>query len=1200
MNVSIKQRICGSFMMLVFLFIANGIASFITLNNNRKLSEYVAAVSNPSLQCLEDFKDLLIASKMYTTNRVFLRSSQADIDSLKHLNTIIYPRLKVTLNQLSAKWYNKDMRDSLNKIYNGFEQLIAVEQRTMLSLQKFDDYNDPSAKLQVEILVKEEFLPRTSSLINALSGITLYELKLRNQKNKELEKSFNNLKIVISVFALAIVLIGIFLSLYMTRIIINPINKIRDILNDLGKGAIRKVHHKISKNEIGEMVRSVNNLSEKLRVTAAFATEVGNKNFNSFFEPLSSQDTLGLALITMRDSIKLSDTKLNDAQHIAHIGSWERDIKTDKLTFSDEMFNIFDIDRKSFDFKFQSILNLIHSDDKEFVMGMRKKNLQSVPEPYDCRIITSKGTVKNIFINTKVIADKNGEVEKTFGVVQDITERKRNEEKLAEEKELFRLVIEKIPDQIYLKDAESRFILCNMPVANIAGCKSPVEMIGKSDFDFVPDDLAKQFFKEEKAIIQTGISLINHEQSLTDKVTGESRWYLSTKFPLKNNAGNVIGLIGINRDITERKIAEKQLEDANRELNILFNSIDEIFFSVNMITSKVIQISPTCEKIYGYEQVEFMNNHRLWFDLIFPDDRHIVSNEDEIMQRGQQVSNEYRIVRKDKSIRWVETRITPTLDENKILIRVDGVTRDITERKNVEQALKESESFNKGVLASLSSHIAVINANGLVVAVNKAWEDFSKANGETRLSRTSKGSNYFDVCGKAVSEGDELARHALNGVTSVLKKEISMFELEYPCHSHNEQRWFMLRVVNFESDSPKAVLTHQDITGRKKAEAQLKKSEEQYRQIVETAEEGILLGDENNRIIFVNKKMAEILEYTAEEMVGKKDKYFMHDKEFDFALQIADEAKQRIKATYEVKFITKSGTHVWAYISSNPVFSEEGIYKGSLAMVTDITKRKLDDELLQKSQHNLEANNRELERKNKELEQFAYVASHDLQEPLRTTISFVKIFKQQYFGKIDAKSDKYLTYITQASDRMRVLIKDLLDFSRIGNNKNEEQVDCNIILQDVTADIGKAINESGAEIKAEYLPVVSGYATELKQLFQNLIINAIKFRKKDIPPKISITAHQKNDYWRFAFTDNGIGIDQQHNERIFIIFQRLHTRTEYQGSGIGLSHCKKIVELHHGKIWVESTPNKGSTFYFTIHSPKEKINEPKIKLHNVN
>jgi light-regulated signal transduction histidine kinase (bacteriophytochrome) len=165
---------------------------------------------------------------------------------------------------------------------------------------------------------------------------------------------------------------------------------------------------------------------------------------------------------------------------------------------------------------------------------------------------------------------------------------------------------------------------------------------------------------------------------------------------------------------------------------------------------------------------------------------------------------------------------------------------------------------------------------------------------------------------------------------------------------------------------------------------------------------------------------------------------------------------------------------------------------------------------------------------------------------------------------------------------MRVLITDLLEYSRIGKKKELKEIDCNLLLEDVLADLGTAIDEAGAKIKTESLPVLNGYSTELKLLFQNLIINAVKFRKKHADPEISIMAEKTGEYWKFSVSDNGIGMEQQHSEKIFIIFQRLHTRTEYPGSGIGLSHCKKIAELHKGRIWVESLPGLGSTFHFTI------------------
>lgn len=225
----------------------------------------------------------------------------------------------------------------------------------------------------------------------------------------------------------------------------------------------------------------------------------------------------------------------------------------------------------------------------------------------------------------------------------------------------------------------------------------------------------------------------------------------------------------------------------------------------------------------------------------------------------------------------------------------------------------------------------------------------------------------------------------------------------------------------------------------------------------------------------------------------------------------------------------------------------------------------------------------ELERKNKELEQFAYVASHDLQEPLRTTSSFIEIFKEKYLGKMDEETDDILNYISQSNDRMKILIKDLLDYSRIGRKPVIEEVNCNEVLDDVLADLSVNINETNTTIFREKLPEVRGYPTELKQLFQNIVSNSIKFRKPGTDPQINISAIRNNGHWQFAIADNGIGMEESDTERIFVIFQRLHTRTEYEGSGIGLSFCKKIVELHGGNIWVKSKPGEGTTFFFTIH-----------------
>jgi len=223
---------------------------------------------------------------------------------------------------------------------------------------------------------------------------------------------------------------------------------------------------------------------------------------------------------------------------------------------------------------------------------------------------------------------------------------------------------------------------------------------------------------------------------------------------------------------------------------------------------------------------------------------------------------------------------------------------------------------------------------------------------------------------------------------------------------------------------------------------------------------------------------------------------------------------------------------------------------------------------------------------NKELEQFSYIASHDLQEPLRTVSNYMKVFEEDYLEQLDDNARKYLNSVNNATRRMSMLIKSLLDFSRLGRNTKLTEVDCKKIIYDVIADLDIMIKTSNADIEVAEMPRLNVYETEICRLFQNLIINAIKFRRKDTQLEIRISAEKINEEWKFSVSDNGIGIAPVHFERIFDIFQRLPADEIYEGNGIGLANCKKIVQLHQGKIWVESKPAQGTTFHFTIPNLK--------------
>jgi len=238
---------------------------------------------------------------------------------------------------------------------------------------------------------------------------------------------------------------------------------------------------------------------------------------------------------------------------------------------------------------------------------------------------------------------------------------------------------------------------------------------------------------------------------------------------------------------------------------------------------------------------------------------------------------------------------------------------------------------------------------------------------------------------------------------------------------------------------------------------------------------------------------------------------------------------------------------------------------------------------LAQAQEELKRYAQKMESKNKELEQFSYIASHDLNEPLRTVTSLVDLLNERYSNELDNTAKKSLNFITGAVSRMSQLIKGLLDYGRLGQNAEIKLVDLNLIVHTVCADLASSINNASAKINVGNLPTLNVYETEIRVLFQNLVSNAIKFRNPGEIPEINILAEKQNGIWTFAVKDNGIGIDAEHKDKIFIIFQRLNDRSDYEGTGIGLAHCKKIIDLHNGNIWVDSVPGEGSTFYFTLN-----------------
>lgn len=378
--------------------------------------------------------------------------------------------------------------------------------------------------------------------------------------------------------------------------------------------------------------------------------------------------------------------------------------------------------------------------------------------------------------------------------------------------------------------------------------------------------------------------------------------------------------------------------------------------------------------------------------------------------------------------------------------------------------------------------------------------------------------------------------------------------------------------------------SNHDISGRKELSIALQDSRQRLADIFDFLPDATFVLDQDHKVIAWNKAIEELSGVFSKNMLGQGEQAYsipFYGERRNLLIDLLDRKDDELTSQYQgvvrkgerlfaeafcPALHNGKGAHVWAVVS--PLYDSNGMRTGAIESIRDITVIK-----------EAEAN---LARSNSELEQFAYVASHDLQEPLRKIAGFTELLASRYKGNLDEKAESYMAYIVDGATRMRSLINDLLKYSRVTRSSKEfANIDSSAVASRVLRDMELAVKESKAKVVCGTLPVIQADQGQIGQLFQNLISNAIKYRGV-AAPEIFINAIQQGDQWLFSVADNGIGIAPEFYERIFAIFQRLHTRSEYSGNGIGLSVCQKIVERHGGKIWVESRPGAGSTFYFTV------------------
>jgi PAS domain S-box-containing protein len=693
------------------------------------------------------------------------------------------------------------------------------------------------------------------------------------------------------------------------------------------------------------------------------------------------------------------------------------------------------------------------------------------------------------------------------------------------------------------------------------------EIIGKPITLLFPADRLDEERAIEQAVLVEGGSVQRYE-TVRMRKDGTLVDVSLTISPILNEKGEIIGASKFAHDITDRKKAELEIRELNRTLESRIaersdaliqsekryhDALDKMMEGVQIIDrdwryiyvndAVVAQSTFTREELLGHTMMEKYPGveKTALFGVL-----------EKCMTERCARTMENEFVFPDGSKGVFQLSIQPMSDGLFIL------SSDITEKKKAEEAVRLSEERFHNALDSMMEGVTILGHDWRYLYIN-----------DTALSRTTF--TREEMLGHTIMErypGIEQTPvfRQLERCMSERVAESTETEFTFP---NGETKRFALKI---HPATDGLFIVSADITEKWRTEEALRISEKRYYHALDSMMEGVSIIGFDWRYVYVNMTTASRTEYEREELIGRSllEVYPGIEKNPQFNV-LQECMTERVARKVEIEFKFPNGNVVCFDMSVQPAI--DGIF----ILSTDITDRR-------RSERELEIYRQQLKRQNVELEQFAYIASHDLQEPLRMVSSYVQLLERRYRDKLDSDANEFIEFAVDGTVRMKQLINDLLSYSLLGRPVTFEEVDMRTVVDQVRANLMTAIAESGAVVTSTELPILRACQTEMIQVMQNLIGNAVKFRQTAIPPEIQITYRAEGDDHLFAVTDNGIGIDEEYKEKVFFPFKRLHDRWKYSGSGIGLAVVQKIIQRYGGKVWFTSEQGKGTTFFFTIKS----------------
>ena len=799
--------------------------------------------------------------------------------------------------------------------------------------------------------------------------------------------------------------------------------------------------------------------------------------------------------------------------------------------------------------------------------GYQQVFAQGSVTDYPLSIRHKSGHVMDVLYNVTVYKDAAGNVQGVFAAARDVTERKRAEEVQRAASAYARSLIEASLDPLVTISAEGK--ITDVNEASVQATGVPREQLIGTDFSdyFTEPDKAREGYRRvfAEGFVRDYPLALRH-------VSGRVTDVLYNAGVYRDEQGHVLGVFAAARDITERKQAAATLRQLNEQLE---QRVRERTAQLEAANQQLRQ--EMAERKQAGEALKRIE----WL---------LTRHHDPTEARQDAYAPPHRDLVPPNTPRFILNAVCAQM--------LTDIVRDYPDLLDTSAAVYEKNGdyalgiFSSGWCRFMDAAARAVcgtadNREALTCGRwhchESCWTNASKvavATGQPADIECNGGIRLYAV---PVRAGGEIVGSINFGYgdpprdPAKLKELAAQYgvrleDLRQHAEAYETRPPFIIELAKRRLQTSARLIG--EIIERRRAEVALREEETRYRTLFEQSPDGVLIVDTQTGLpIEFNAVAHRQLGYTREEFARLR----VNDYE---AVESPEETKARIEKIlregrddFETQHRRKTGelrnvlvTVRVIQLSGRPVLH---------SIFRDITERKAVEGQLKRSLAGLE-------RSNQELEQFAYVASHDLQEPLRMVSSYTQLLAQRYEGQLDAKAKKFIRYAVDGAIRMQTLINELLTYSRVGTQgKPLEPTDSHSALGEAIRNLAAMIEENRAIITNDDLPTVRADAAQLVLVFQNLLANAIKFRREDLP-RVHVSAQDQGREWVFAVRDNGIGIEPQHAERVFVIFQRLHTRQEYPGTGIGLAVCKRIVERHGGKIWFESEPGNGSTFFFAV------------------